>query len=79
MNFITSESGNYIKDFDTASRTLINAFVAKGRKNITLCEIYETLGASNMVEKTSVRWGVRHMKDANIICKTQTRGVYGVK
>ena len=79
MEFRISESGNYIKDFDKASGLLINSLVNQKRKNITLCELYEILGANDQAKKTSVRWGVRRMKDKNIICKTEIRGVYGVK
>ena len=78
MDFKSSESSDYISAFDNSSRILIGALVAKGRKNITLCELYETLGADTAPKKTSVRWGVRRMKDANIICNTTKRGVYGV-
>ena len=78
MDFQSSASGEFLKAFDIASQVLIRAKVNQGREYITLCELYETLGANTKAEQCSVRWGVRRMKDLRLICKTPRRGVYEV-
>ena len=78
MFFESSTSGEFIRAFDIASQVLIRAMVNDGREYITLCELYQILGAETKAEKTSVRWGVRHAKDAKVIRKTARRSVYEV-
>ena len=75
--FNPSESGDY-SDFDIAAQFLIRAMVRKGREYITLCELYNTLNAKSKAEKTSVRWAVRHAKDAKVLSKTGRRSAYKV-
>tara|TARA_Y100000022_G_C12986621_1_gene256064 strand:+ start:69 stop:311 length:243 start_codon:yes stop_codon:yes gene_type:complete len=78
MDFQSSASGDFLRAFDVASQVLIRAKVNQGREHITLCELYETLGANTKAEQCSVRWGVRRMKDWGMIKKTSRRGVYEV-
>ena len=78
MDFQSSASGEFLRAFDIASQVLIRAKVNQGREHITLCELYETLGANTKAEQCSVRWGVRRMKDWGLIQKTSRRGVYEV-
>jgi len=78
MGFSSSDSGDFLKAFDYAAQVLIRAQVNQGREYITLCELYNTLGADSKAERTSVRWGVRRAKDSGMVRKTARRGVYEV-
>jgi len=77
-SFGASESGDFLRSFDIAAQVLIRAMVNQGREYITLCELYNTLGAESKAEKTSVRWAVRRAKDIKILSKTERRSVYKV-
>ncbi len=79
MKFKESESGEFINAFAIASQVVIAAMVNSKKKYIVLAELHEILGANTRAEKTSVRMGVRHCKDAKLIKKIEgENGVYKV-
>lgn len=76
IKFPTSTSGDYCKAYNTAAYVLINSLIRKGRKFISLDELYDTLSANTDYEKNGILWGVRDAKKKGLITSTQTRGYY---
>lgn len=75
----TGEQKRYIKNLRIATLVVIQAQVSKGYDLITLSDLYDILNATSLAERTSVQWGVRDAKDANVICKIKgQRSVYSV-
>ena len=75
----TCESGDNNNNFKTGAVLVIKGLVDRGREYITLCELYQTLGADTEAQKTGVRWGVRTAKESGVILSTARRGVYEVR
>ena len=75
----TCESGDNNNNFKIGAVLVIKSLVDRGREYITLCELYQTLGADTEAQKTGVRWGVRTAKESGVILSTARRGVYEVR
>ena len=74
----SGELGLYSKEFDLAGRVLIMARVNDGQDYITLEYLYTTLGATTDAQRNSALWAVQRAKDAEIIVRTDLKGVYKV-
>ncbi len=65
--------------FKRVAKSLIFSLVKKGRKYITLCELYTTLGVTTEGEKNGVRWARQYMMDNGVLRKVpKLKGVYEV-
>ena len=75
----TGELQEYAPAYVAAGQVLILAQIKQGVEQITLKDLYQTLGADTAATQTSIRWSVRRAKDANLIAKVKgQRGLYQV-
>ncbi len=68
----------YVNEFRIAAHVLLKALMAKGYHTISLDHLYDTLGAEDRAQKTSIRWAVQDLKDQGFLGNTKTKKVYEV-